>query len=116
MSHIEQLWQVTLPGGDYFSVKGTPNKDTKRLARRVNSRLKKLGFTTSDVTSVLSCVSMTTGICVRFTYRCQDGVWSMKVLIRCFNNSICPILEWFDDLTYDRTLEITEKYSHEYLW
>jgi hypothetical protein len=116
MAHIKQFVQIVCPDGTHFSVEETPNKDPNRQARRVRSSLTKLKLGFKDVTTILSCTSATTGFCARFTYRCHNGIWDLEVRMRCFNDSIAPFVEWFDNLTYERTEEITRYYSHKYLW
>lgn len=115
MAHIDILMQVTLPGGEHHSWESTPNKDPNRLDRRVRSYLKKQGLAAQDVVTVMSTVNKNTGKFVRFTYRCRDDIWELEVSVRCFKNSVCPFSEWFTNLTYQATRDITKKFTTDYL-
>jgi hypothetical protein len=115
MAHIDILMQVTLPNGEHYSRESTPNKDPNRLDRRISSYLRKQGVSVEDVITVMSTVNKNTGILARFTYRCRNKIWDLEVSVRCFKNSICPVSEWYTNLTYQDTRDITKKFTIDYL-
>ena len=106
---------VALPDGTFYQNQTTPRKQGcagDRLMRRVKSFLKKRGFTLENVITNMFVVEETTGRYARFMYTCiQPDRWEVGVRLGTVATGPWDVTYWYNHVTYDGTLAITNQYN-----